>query len=315
MKIIRDINEAKAFTKKSLVVIGNFDGLHLGHRKIITEAQKLAYPNKMGVITFEPHPRDYFLKNSKPFKLTTTEKKYALLGELGVDFVIELKFDQHLECCTPEKFVSIILAKNLEIRSVMVGQDFRFGYKRSGDFRKLKELSREHGINAFAIELDNFGKNTISSTRIRKALERGEIREAKNMLGYWPQIYGEVIRGDQRGRELGFPTVNIELKEILIPRCGVYSCMIEVLSGRFANLYKGAASIGKKPTFGTNEINLEVHIFEFAHEIYGSKVAVSLVNFQRSEEKFGSLESLVKQMQLDCEQASLHLSSFNLSKS
>ena len=134
------------------------------------------------------------------------------------------------------------------------------------------------------------------------------------MLGYWHRIHGKVIRGDRRGRELSFPTINIELKGILIPRYGVYSCMIEVLSGEFANLYKGAASIGKKPTFGTNETNLEVHIFEFAHEIYGAKVAVSLVNFQRPEEEFESIESLVRQMQLDCEQASLYLSSFNLSK-
>ena len=314
MIILRNIYQASAFTKNSTVVIGNFDGLHLGHRKIIVNAQKLAYPNKMGIITFEPHPRDYFLKNSTPFKLVRTETKYTLLKELEVDFVVELQFNRQLENYTPEKFVSKILAKNLAVKNVMVGEDFRFGHKRSGDFKMLKKLGTNNNINAFAINLDNIDEKAISSTRIRKALERGELQDAKDLLGYWHRIYGKVIRGDQRGRELGYPTANIELKGILIPRHGIYSCIIEILSGKFAGSFKGAASIGKKPTFGTNQTNLEVHIFDFSHDIYGIEVAVSLMNFQRPEEKFESIDSLIEQMELDCEQARLYLSSFALSK-
>ena len=151
MKIFKEIRKAKAFTNKSTVTIGNFDGVHLGHRKIIARAKELAFHNKVGIITFNPHPRDYFLKNSKPFKLTRTDKKYNLLKELGMDFVIELRFDKQLENCSPEQFVEKILAKNLGIKNVLVGQDFRFGHERGGDFDKLKSLGISYNINAFGI--------------------------------------------------------------------------------------------------------------------------------------------------------------------
>ena len=315
MKIFKEIRKAKAFTNQSTVTIGNFDGVHLGHRKIIARAKELASQNKVGIITFNPHPRDYFLKNSKPFKLTRTEKKYNLIKALGMDFVIELRFDRQLENCSPEQFVENILAKNLGIKNVLVGQDFRFGHERGGDFNKLKSLGISYNINAFAIELNTNGEQIISSTQIRKALERGEPEKARAMLGYWHQICGKVVRGAQRGHELGFPTANITLEGILIPRFGVYSCIVEILSGKLAGSYKGAASIGKKPTFGDNEANLEVNLFDFSNDIYGTEISISLINFQRPEEKFETIESLIKQMQLDCEQASANLSSFSLSKS
>ncbi len=313
MKILKKIEDVKGFTTGSTVAIGNFDGVHLGHRRIIANAKKLAYPNRVGIITFEPHPRDYFVKNSKPFKLIENKEKYSLLEELGLDFAIELEFNHQLENYSPEQFISIILAKKLEIRNVMVGQDFRFGHKRSGDFKKLKELGKTHGLNAYAVELFSKEKQTISSTRIRTALEHGKTQEAKDMLGYWHKIYGQVTRGDRRGRELGYPTANIALKGVLIPKHGIYSCLIKVLSGKFTGLYQGAASIGTKPTFGEHEANLEVHIFNFSHEIYGQEVAISLLNFQRPEEKFESIESLIEQMKLDCEQARSYLSSISLS--
>jgi len=314
MKILKKLEKVKTFTNQSTVAIGNFDGVHLGHRKVIVRAKQLAESNKFGIITFEPHPRDYFLSNSNPFKLTRPEKKYNMLKELGVDFVVELKFNQQLEKYSPEQFVSKILFKNLGVKNVIVGQDFQFGYKRSGDFKKLKDLGKNFGINAYAIELKNSRKKTISSTLIRKALENGKIKEAKDMLGYWHRIYGEVVRGEQRGRELGFPTVNLEFKKILIPRFGVYSCMIEILSKKFNEVYKGVASIGERPTFGKYEANLEVHIFDFDHQIYGEEIVVSLINFQRPEEKFGNIEQLIKQMKIDSELARNGISSHRLNE-
>ena len=308
MKIFRNIQGAKVFTNRSTVAIGNFDGVHLGHRKVIARAKEMAESNKFGIITFEPHPRDYFLRNSKPFKLTSPARKYDMLKEAYVDFVIELKFDKQLEKYSPEEFVARILVKHLGVKNVIVGEDFRFGYKRSGDLKKLKDLGKRYGFNAFSVELENNSDGIISSTLIRTALEQGKVREAKDMLGYWHSIYGEVIRGEKRGREFGFPTANIELKEILVPKFGVYACMIEILTGDFVGLYKGAASIGERPTFGKNEANLEVHIFDFSYEIYGAQVAISLINFQRPEKKFKGIEKLIKQMRLDCEMARKWLS-------
>ena len=313
MEIIKQLENVRKFTSQSTVAIGNFDGVHLGHKKIIQEARNLAGSNKIGIITFEPHPRDYFLKNTRPFKLTPVESKYNQLKELGVDFAVELEFNNQLENYSPEQFVEIILYQKLGIKNIMVGQNFRFGNKRSGDFKKLKDLGQIFDISAFKIDLENDGKEAISSTRIRKALEDGRIQEARNLLGYWHKIYGEIIHGDHRGRELGYPTANIELHGILIPRLGIYSSIVEILSGKFSGIYKGATSIGAKPTFGENEINLEVFIFDFSHQIYGEKVAISLINFQRPEEKFEDIDKLKEQMQKDCEISRTNLSAFDMS--
>ena len=313
MKILKQIDNVRNFTNNSTVVIGNFDGVHLGHKKIIREAKNLCGSNKIGIITFEPHPRDYFARNKQPFKLTSIESKYGRLKDLGVDFIVELEFNHQLENYSPIQFVEIILHHKLGIKNIMVGQNFRFGNKRSGDFKKLKQLGQHFDIHAFKLDLEHNGEKAISSTRIRTALEFGRVQEARNMLGYWHKIYGKIIHGDHRGRELGFPTANIELEGILVPRFGVYSSIVEVLSGKFAGVYKGASSIGEKPTFGENEKNLEVFIFDFSQEIYGEKVAISLINFQRPEEKFNNIDNLIDQMHKDCEKSRINLSSFDMS--
>ena len=302
MKIIRELKNVKEFTELSTIVIGNFDGVHLGHQEIIKKCSQISSSGRFGILTFDPHPRDYFQKELTSFKLTTKEHKYSMLKKLNISFLVELKFDKNIEILTPENFVKSILFEKLGAKQIIVGNDFRFGYKRSGDIKLLKHIGQKYKINVFSLSLTTFGKDKISSTIIRNALKEGQIEKANKMLGYHHKIYGTVIQGDKRGRELGFPTINLELKNIIAPKFGIYACYIKILSPEYEDyLYKGVASIGTKPTFGKNEANCEVYIFNFSNFIYGKKVIVSLIKFQRDEIKYDSIENLILQMKKDCE--------------
>ena len=314
MKIIRDLNNAEKFTKLSTIIIGNFDGVHLGHQKIIKKCSQIASSNKFGILTFDPHPRDYFKRNKVPFKLTSKEQKYKMIESLNVNFLIELKFDKNLEILSPEQFVKSIIFEKLNVKQIIVGNDFCFGNKRSGDVNFLKTLGKKYNIDVYSLDLKKLAEDKISSTLIRNALTEGKLDIANKMLGYYHKIYGLVVQGDKRGRELGFPTINLELKDIIVPKYGIYSCMIKVLSSDFQDIYKGVASIGTKPTFGKNEANCEVHIFDFSESIYNKKVIVSLVKFQRDEIKYESIEKLKIQMKKDCKIAINNLSKNELLK-
>ncbi len=283
MKIIRDLNNAEKFTKLSTIIIGNFDGVHLGHQKIIKKCSQLASSNKFGILTFDPHPRDYFKRNKVPFKLTSKEQKYKMIERLNVNFLIELKFDKNIEILSPEQFVKSIIFEKLGVKQIIVGNDFCFGNKRSGDVNCLKTLGKKYNINVYSLDLKKIAEDKISSTLIRNALTEGKLDRANKMLGYYHKIYGLVVQGDKRGRELGFPTINV-------------------------------ASIGTKPTFGENEANCEVHIFDFSESIYNKKVIVSLVKFQRDEIKYESIEKLKIQMKKDCKIAINNLSKNELLK-
>ena len=300
MEIIRDLINAKKFTKLSTIIIGNFDGVHLGHQEIIKKCSEIALSNKFGILTFDPHPREYFKRDKIPFKLTSKEQKYKMIKRLNVNFLIELKFDKNIEILSPEQFVKKILFEKLGVNQIIVGNDFCFGHKRSGDVNFLKNLGEKYNINVFSFDLKKFAKDKISSTVIRNALLNGELGIANKMLGYFHKIYGLVVHGDKIGRNLGFPTINLELKNVIVPKYGIYSCIIKVLSSDFQDIYKGVASIGIKPTFGKNEANCEVHIFNFSKSIYNKKVIVSLVKFQRDEIKYESIEKLKLQMKKDC---------------
>ena len=210
MKIICDLKNVKEFTKLSTIVIGNFDGVHLGHQKIIKKCSQIASSGPFGILTFDPHPRDYFQKGLSDFKLTSKEHKYSMLEKLNICFLVELKFDKNIEILTPENFVKLILFEKLGAKQIIVGNDFRFGYKRSGDIKLLKHIGQKYEINVFSLSLTKFGKDKISSTLIRNALKEGQIEKANKMLGYRHKIYGTVVQGDKRGRELGFPTINFK---------------------------------------------------------------------------------------------------------
>ena len=314
MEILHDLNNSKEFTKDSTIIIGNFDGVHLGHQEIIRKCSQIASSNRFGILTFNPHPRDYFKKNNSHFKLTPKEQKYKLIERFNVNFIVELKFDKSIEILSPEQFVKSILFEKLGVKKIIVGNDFRFGHKRSGDFDFLQTLGAKYNIKVFSLDLKKFGEDKISSTVIRNALKKGQLEKANKMLGYYHKIYGLVVQGDKRGRELGFPTINLELKNVIVPKFGIYSCMIKVLSSDFQDLYKGVASIGTKPTFGKNEANCEVNIFNFSESIYNKKVIVSLVDFQRAEIKYESINELKLQMKKDCKIAINNLNNNELLK-
>jgi len=281
------------------VAMGNFDGVHLGHRSVITLARREGVP--LGVISFEPHPRSFFAPNSPPFRLMNAASKRHRLQKIGVDVLYDLPFDKALSSLTALEFVRDVLSAGLGISHLVVGADFRFGKGREGDVTFLQQHGPAHGFTVTIAPLISGKNGQYSSSAIRAALAAGQPEEAAKMLGHWHRIDGVVERGDQRGRELGFPTANISVEGLHLPRLGVYAVEFDVLNGPHKGSYHGAASLGVRPTFGRNAPNLETFVFDFEGDLYGADVSVALVAFQRPELKFDDLDSLIVQMHKDCD--------------
>ncbi len=305
MRIIRDYQFVDPTDRGASAAIGNFDGVHRGHQHVIDiarrEAEKLGAP--LGVMTFEPHPREYFAPKAPPFRLMNAEARAHRLEWLGVDKLYELTFNDTLSALSPEDFARKVIAEGLGLRHVVVGEDFRFGKKRAGGVEELTALGAELGFGVTAAPLLRDTGEGISSTAIRQALSEGRPRDAARMLGHWHRIDGEVIRGDQRGRELGFPTANMSITGLHPPKFGVYAVKVDVLTGPHAGAYGGAASMGVRPMFGENLPNLESFLFDFKGDLYGEQLSVALIDYLRPEEKFSSIEALVSQMDADCVRA------------
>ena len=283
------------------VAMGNFDGVHLGHRSVIDLARHPGLP--LGVVTFEPHPRQYFAPDAPAFRLMDAEARAHRLEKLGVDRLYELPFDARLAGMTAEAFVTDVLVAGLGVRHVTVGADFCFGKGRKGTTAMLEEMGRAAGFGvtiAPILEADGEG---ISSTAIRTALSEGRPRDAARMLGHWHRIEGPVIHGEKRGRELGYPTANMALEGLHLPRLGVYAVTVDVLTGPQAGTYGGAASLGVRPMFGANRPNLETFLFDFAGDLYGQVLSVGFVDYLRPEMVFDGLPALVAQMAADCDRA------------
>ncbi len=302
MRIVRDYQYVDPGDRGASVAIGNFDGVHLGHRAVIEQTRKVAKENgsPLGILTFEPHPREYFAPDAPAFRLMNAEAKLHRLEKLGVEILYQLNFNAALSGLTAEQFASDVISKGLGLKHVVVGADFCFGKGRMGTAATMVELGRKYGFGVTIAELVSDNGEIFSSTAIRKALSEGRPEDAKRMLGHWHRIDAEVINGDQRGRELGYPTANLSLDGLHLPKFGVYAVLVDVLDGPHKGRYHGAASIGMRPTFGVNIPNLEVYIFDFSGDIYGAEISVALVAFQRPEEKYDSLEALIKQMDADC---------------
>jgi len=294
MRIIRDYIYVEAEDRGAAVAIGNFDGVHLGHQAVLDitrdVARRLGCP--LGVITFEPHPRTFFAPKSPAFRLMNAEAKAHRMEKLGVDLLYELNFNAVLSSLSAEEFARKVLCEGLGLVHVVVGEDFRFGKGREGDVAMLRDLGRRIGFDVTVAELVCDAGGEVSSTSIRNALSAGRPEDAARMLGHWHRIDGIVIRGDQRGRELGYPTANICIDGLHPPRFGVYAVMVDVLSGPYAGCYQGAASIGVRPMFGDNKPNLEVYLFDFASDLYGEELSVALVAYQRPEMKLASMDAL-----------------------
>lgn len=305
MHIIRDYLFVNKGDRGASVAVGNFDGVHLGHQLVIdlARAQAVRLSAPLGVMTFEPHPRQYFAPKASPFRLMSAETRAHRLEKLGIDKLYELNFNASLSALTPEVFAREVIADGLGLRHLVVGADFRFGKGRAGTAADLKDFGRKMGFEVTIAELVADAGAEVSSTAIREALTEGRPRDAARMLGHWHRIDGEVIRGDQRGRELGFPTANMSIAGLHKPRFGVYVVLVDVLTGPHAGSYGGAASMGVRPMFGENLPNLESFLFDFKGDIYGEHISVALIDYLRPEEVFDSLDGLVAQVNADCAQA------------
>lgn len=280
--------------------MGNFDGVHLGHRAVIDLARGTA---PLGILTFEPHPRDYFAPQSPPFRLMNSEARANRLAKLGVERLYELPFGPDLAGLSPDAFARDVLAQGLGVSHVVVGADFCFGKGRAGKAADLQALGNTYGFKVTVADLVKSDGVEISSTAIRRALTDGRPRDAAAMLGHWHRIEGEVIHGEKRGRELGYPTANMSLKGLHLPRFGVYAVFADILTGPQMGSYMGAASLGVRPMFGVNQPNLETYLFDFKSDLYGQHLSIAFVDYLRPELKFDGLPGLLTQMAADCTRA------------
>ncbi|MCR9149524.1 MAG: bifunctional riboflavin kinase/FAD synthetase [Rhodobacteraceae bacterium] len=283
------------------VAMGNFDGVHLGHRSVIELARRPGLP--LGVVTFEPHPRQFFAPDAPPFRLMEAEARAHRLQKLGVERLYELPFDHRLAGMAAEDFVHDVLVAGLGVAHVTVGADFCFGKGRKGSTETLERMGAALGFGTTIAPLIAQGTEEISSTAIRTALSEGRPRDAARMLGHWHRIEGPVLHGEKRGRELGYPTANMAVDGLHLPRFGVYAVTVDVLTGPQAGTWHGAASLGVRPMFGENRPNLETFLFDFAGDLYGQVLSVGFVDFLRPEMTFDGLDGLIAQMEQDCARA------------
>jgi riboflavin kinase/FMN adenylyltransferase len=305
MKLIQDYRGLAPEDRGAAVAMGNFDGVHLGHQSVLALAHAAAaeLDAPFGVVTFEPHPRAFFAPDAPPFRLMTAGARARRLAKLGVEVLYQLQFTATLAGLTPEAFAGDVLAGGLGVRHVVVGADFRFGKGRAGDTAGLRELGARLGFGVTVAPLISDGESDFSSTAIRAALSAGRPEEAARILGHWHRIEGEVRHGDKRGRALGFPTANLWLDGLSLPRFGIYAVLVDVLTGTHRGRYAGVASLGVRPTFGGSRPNLEVFLFDFDGDLYGAELSIALVAYQRPEEKFDDVDALVRQMQADAVEA------------
>lgn len=302
MHIIRDTVYIDPADRGAAAAIGNFDGVHIGHQAVIDLTRKAAKAADapLGIMTFEPHPRSYFSRDTTPFRLMNAEARANRLAKLGVEKLYEVPFNDSLAGLTPRAFAQTIISDQLGLRHVVVGADFCFGKDRAGTVADLKAFGAEMGFGVTIAPIVAIGPANVSSTAIRQALTDGKPRDAAAMLGHWHRIEGEVIRGDQRGRDLGYPTANMSITGLHPPKFGVYAVKVDVLDGPHKGSYDGAASIGVRPMFGENIPNCETFIFDFKGDLYGATLSVALVDFLRPELKFDGLDGLITQMDADC---------------
>lgn len=301
MKRHRGYQDIAAEDRGAAAAIGNFDGVHLGHQSVLALAHVAAAERGVpfGVVTFEPHPRRFFQPDAPDFRLMTADARANRLEKLGVEQLFELPFDAALAGLSAEEFVRRVIGDGLGLSHVVAGADFRFGKGRAGDTDFLRQMGAELGFGVTVAPLVSDAEGDYSSSAIRAALSAGAPEEAARILGHWHRIEGRVQHGDKRGRDLGFPTANLALEGLHLPRYGVYAVLVDVLDGPHRGSFRGVASLGERPTFGENRPNLEVYLLDFAGELYGAAISVALVAFQRGEEKYDNVAALVAQMKTD----------------
>ena len=287
--------------KRSVVAIGNFDGLHLGHKKVLNQARKKAKENKckFGVVTFEPLPVMFFNKKIKNHRINNIKQKIDQLKKLKVDFLKIIKFNKKFSNLSPNKFIENILYKNLNCKFIFVSKNFKFGKKRKGDIHKLKEKEKVFYYKTIITKPLKKTNKILSSTFIRSEISKGKVNVAKKLLGREWSIEGKVIKGEQRGRKIGFPTCNLKLNDYILPKLGVYSVSVLINKSK----KKGIANIGYRPTFRGKSLILEVNIFGLNKNLYKKTIVVNFIKFIRSEKKFKNIRELKIQIKKDIKKA------------
>ncbi len=294
MKILFDPKQPLDF--ETSAGIGNFDGIHLGHKEIIEAAKRCSRENstRSCVITFNPHPQKVLGRKDLSL-IFPLEKRFEMLEATGIDAVVCLNFTRELSKVSAENFIKDILLDRLKIKDIVVGPGFSFGHRRKGNVDLLRSMGETHGFNTVVAEVARVDDQVVSSSAIRKLVRDGEISEANRFFGYDYYIEGVVVEGERRGRKLGFPTVNLDTEWEILPKPGVYATYVRLPDG----FHESITNIGVRPTFEESRLTVETHLFDFNNDLYGKKVGVSFVERLRDEKRFASVDELVAQIEHD----------------
>ncbi len=298
MKIFYNTNIPKQY-KRSCVAIGNFDGVHKGHQKVFKYSKLFAKKNKskFGVLTFTPLPVMFFNNKIKNYRLASEYEKIKLLKKYGIQFVINIKFNRKFSKISAEDFIKKIIFKKINPKRIFVSDNFKFGNKRKGNVNLLKKFGKKYDYKLLKISPYKYRKKLVSSSRIRKCLQRGKIEQANMLLSRIWSISGYVIKGKRLGRKLGYRTCNLRIKNYILPMSGIYAVKVSIEN--LKNRYRGVAYLGSRPTFAGKEIFLEINIFGIKKNLYKKKLRVYFLKFIRGDRKFKNSAELVRQMNKD----------------
>ena len=298
VKLYKNFNINKNH-KESIILIGNFDGVHLGHQKLfkLAKSYKKKYNLKIGVINFDPMPKMFFNKSLKNFRLSNINQKLNLLNNLGVDFIVTKKFNKTFSKTKSTNFIKNILSNKLKAKFIFVSNNFRFGNKREGNVKLLIENEKRYNYQVVKPKPLLINKKIVSSSLIRSYLEKGYLNKANRLLNRKWSISGMVQKGRQLGKKIGFPTCNIDIKDYVLAKPGVYA--VRVLRKNNLKILKGIVNLGYRPTFNQKKILLEVHLFNFSGNLYNKHLSVDFLKFIREEKKFKNINKLRSQIKLD----------------
>lgn len=302
MELIRTLRKADIVSGGCVVTVGNFDGVHAGHRAVLGQlqqhARELGLPSL--VMIFEPQPLEYFQPESAPARLTSFREKFSLLAAQGIDKLVCLRFQESLAQVSAEEFVERLFIQALGMKRIIIGDDFRFGKGREGDIRTLRKMGQKAGFDVLPLDSFTMAGERVSSSRVRQALMAHDFETASALLGRHYSISGRVKHGDKRGRQLGFPTANISLSKTRTTLLGVYAVYVNGLDGR---RYEGVANIGTRPVFDGKQLLLEVHLLDYSDDIYARHISVEFLQLLREEQKFASIDELRSQISRDIDDA------------